>query len=198
MSVVHRVKRHIQYLGDRRFESLLVSIGAIVKYFIDTEFAERPCSIDLISLAIVAEDGREFYAESSEFRDHMANDWVRENVCPWLWSRGDESVVFCWLFGSMIDLPKGWPMYCRDVKQLCDSMGNPRLPQNGSGPHHALSDARWIKSTFAWLESFASDRAYEQGRQLVMPWATAHLTDEQIEDLKKQVGTCLRHFLRNQ
>lgn len=30
-------------------------------------------------------------------------------------------VVLCQLYGTMMDLPKGWPMYCRDVKQLCDS-----------------------------------------------------------------------------
>lgn len=29
-------------------------------------------------------------------------------------------VVFCWLFGRMIDLPKGFPMYCKDLKQLVD------------------------------------------------------------------------------
>ena len=29
-------------------------------------------------------------------------------------------VVFCWLFGKMIDLPKGFPMYCIDLKQLLD------------------------------------------------------------------------------
>jgi len=208
-----------------------------MKYFIDTEFAERPYSIDLISIAIVAEDGREFYAESYDFQDHMANDWVRENVLPQLWSRHPDNkfgfggtmnrleiaksvrlfvgedkpefwgyycdydwVVFCWLFGSMMDLPKGFPMYCRDLKQLCDSMGNPRLPPNDKDVHHALHDARWIRSTLSWIESLASDRADKKGRQLVgdMPWVTEHLTDEQIEDLKKQVGTCLRHFPRNQ
>lgn len=29
-------------------------------------------------------------------------------------------VVFCWLFGYMIDLPKGFPMYCKDLKQIMD------------------------------------------------------------------------------
>lgn len=29
-------------------------------------------------------------------------------------------VVFCWLFGRMIDLPKGFPMYCVDIKQIMD------------------------------------------------------------------------------
>lgn len=29
-------------------------------------------------------------------------------------------VVFCWLFGKMIDLPAGFPMYCIDLKQMLD------------------------------------------------------------------------------
>jgi hypothetical protein len=29
-------------------------------------------------------------------------------------------VVFCWLFGNMIDLPSGFPMYCNDLKQTLD------------------------------------------------------------------------------
>ena len=45
-----------------------------MKYWIDTEFIERPCTIDLISIGLVAEDGREFYAESSEV------DWTRQPV----------------------------------------------------------------------------------------------------------------------
>lgn len=164
-----------------------------MRYFIDTEFAERPCSIELISLGIVAEDGREFYAENSQFDDANANDWVKANVLPQLWSRqqltfkhGDPQffwssrqmigravitfvgndvpefwgyyadydwVVFCWLFGSMSELPKGWPMYCRDIKQLCDLMGNPQLPEQGRGEHHALADARWNKLAWEFLHN---------------------------------------------
>ena len=30
-------------------------------------------------------------------------------------------VAFCWLFGKMIDLPKGFPMYCIDLKQELDN-----------------------------------------------------------------------------
>jgi 3' exoribonuclease, RNase T-like len=42
-----------------------------MKYWIDTEFIERPYVLDLISVGLVAEDGREFYAESSEV------DWTK-------------------------------------------------------------------------------------------------------------------------
>src|SRR5690349_17532726 len=37
---------------------------ARMRYFLDTEFIERPGTIDLISIGIVSEDRREFYAES--------------------------------------------------------------------------------------------------------------------------------------
>jgi hypothetical protein len=40
---------------------------AVVKYFYDCEFLEDGKTIDFISIGIVAEDGREFYAVSNEF-----------------------------------------------------------------------------------------------------------------------------------
>jgi hypothetical protein len=60
-------------------------------------------------------------------------------------------VVFCQIFGSMIDLPKGWPMYCRDIKQMCDSVGNPKLPDQKSKEHNALFDALWNKLAYDFL-----------------------------------------------
>lgn len=33
-------------------------------------------------------------------------------------------VAFCWLFGNMMDLPKGFPMYCNDLKQMLDEKVN--------------------------------------------------------------------------
>jgi uncharacterized protein YjfI (DUF2170 family) len=38
-----------------------------VKYFYDTEFIDNGRIIDLISIGVVAEDGREYYAISTEF-----------------------------------------------------------------------------------------------------------------------------------
>lgn len=184
-----------------------------MKYFLDTEFIEgfkKPISwlptigrfnkpyhsIQLISIGIVAEDGRTYYAISSEFNPNDANQWVKDNVLPRLGERNFNGhnaataklwksnkaiaqdvflfvnpdlafptfaynnsdlkegkpladkfnkhnvtvvdnyyyaqpefyayyadydwVVFCSLFGTMMDLPKGFPMYCRDLKQMFD------------------------------------------------------------------------------
>jgi 3' exoribonuclease, RNase T-like len=164
-----------------------------VRYFLDTEFMEDGRTVDILSLGLVAEDGRELYVVNSEADHSKANEWVQENVIPHLhddvghgiiklnWGReltkaavldlvnGDPKpqfwgyyadydwVAFCQLFGTMMHLPKGFPMYCRDIKQLCDMLGNPRLPEQGKGEHHALLDARWNKQAWEFLGRFAGD-----------------------------------------
>jgi hypothetical protein len=55
-----------------------------MKFFIDTEFVEDGKTIDLISIGIIAEDGREYYAVSSEFdrAKAEAHPFVSANVLP--------------------------------------------------------------------------------------------------------------------
>ena len=147
-----------------------------MKYFIDTEFIEgfhtpflgkRRHFIDLISIGIVAEDGRELELISNRYSYNDADEWIKKNVIIPLYTHtvhGDQRnhidadnfqkffgwsnsiiaskiidfvgqdckpefyayyadydwVVFCSLFGRMIDLPKYFPMYCRDLKQMLD------------------------------------------------------------------------------
>ncbi len=54
--------------------------GPVARYFYDCEFIEDGRTIDLVSIAVVAEDGREFYAVSTEFDPDRAGLWVRRNV----------------------------------------------------------------------------------------------------------------------
>lgn len=53
-----------------------------MRFFYDSEFIEDGTTIDLISLGVVADDGREFYAVSTEFDPGRAGEWVRTNVLP--------------------------------------------------------------------------------------------------------------------
>jgi hypothetical protein len=53
-----------------------------VRYFYDTEFIEDGRTIELISIGVAAEDGREYYAVSTEFDPERAGSWVRANVLP--------------------------------------------------------------------------------------------------------------------
>ncbi|MFF0817017.1 polyadenylate-specific 3'-exoribonuclease AS [Rhodococcus sp. NPDC003318] len=53
-----------------------------MRYFYDCEFIEDGRTIDLVSIGVAAEDGREFYAVSTEFDPSRAGKWVRSNVLP--------------------------------------------------------------------------------------------------------------------
>jgi hypothetical protein len=185
----------------------------------DTEFIESGAGnpISLISIGILAEDGREFYGINWDCGFHLANGWVQENVLTRLpfrpptapayeakklnhiWYRFDELrfaiadfigcdranhtivfpetkekpefwtyygdydwVVFCQIFGSMMHLPKGFPMYARDIKQWCDQLGNPPLPAQGKGEHNALSDARWNRQAWEFLREYEMDCTVER------------------------------------
>ena len=255
-----------------------------MKYFLDTEFLEGPQkerfpislfrketlpTIDLISIGIVAEDGRELYLISKDFNLKEAwnrfqfNEnwldgkyyWIRENVLKpiyyelrkklenktqilisskfcykdlkiliskygktnkeiaeeivsfttfvvteinkngtlivgatedfkpiksnFVWDKPEfyayyadyDWVVFCWLFGKMMDLPTGYPKYCHDLKQILyekekiqldnyKHLGNnaPNLKQHIDYPkqeneHNALADARWNKKLYEFLNN---------------------------------------------
>ena len=114
-----------------------------MKYFLDTEFEENGKDIMPISLALVAEDGRELYVEY-DFDEARArrNDFVRENVLVhlrdgqrrlsrkevaaeivnfvapysqpqfWAYFADYDWVLMCQTFGTMMELPRGWPMWC--------------------------------------------------------------------------------------
>jgi len=61
-----------------------------MRYYIDTEFIEDGVTVDLISIGVVAEDGREFYAESADVDLTRASDWVKANVVPHLTGVDDD------------------------------------------------------------------------------------------------------------
>jgi hypothetical protein len=51
-----------------------------MRFFYDCEFIEDGTTIDLVSIGMVDETGREFYAVSTEFDASRAISWVRRNV----------------------------------------------------------------------------------------------------------------------
>jgi hypothetical protein len=60
----------------------------------------------------------------------------------WAWYGAYDHVALAQLFGPMIDLPDGIPMWTNDLRQECERLGNPRLPEQPEGEHNALADAR--------------------------------------------------------
>lgn len=155
----------------------------VTRWFLDTEFNEDGRTIELISIALVSEDGREYYAVSADFDANACNDWVKANVLPllpmsrvprldiaeqvrellladgtkpeiWAYFADYDWVVLCQLFGPMIALPKGFPMWCRDLKQRMWSCGVDKeaLPAQSGKNHDALDDARWVRSASLFLD----------------------------------------------
>ena len=56
-----------------------------MRYWFDTEFLDNGDGLlHLVSLGIVAQDGREYYAVNADCPLELANDWVREHVIPQL------------------------------------------------------------------------------------------------------------------
>jgi len=193
-----------------------------MKIYYDTEFIEDGHTIDLISIGMVAEDGREYYAVASDapWDQIRKHDWLLRNVVPslpitsrkslesycanhpnshprpgvdfvgpdltdtrvkprqvianevrdfilttpdpqlWAWYAAYDHVALCQLWGPMIALPKGVPMWTNDLKQEAERLGNPELPSMpGVTEHNALSDAREVKFRAEWLAGRQVTRA---------------------------------------
>ena len=60
----------------------------------------------------------------------------------WAWYAAYDHVALTQLWGRMIGLPKGVPMWTSDLRQEAERLGNPDLPEQGEGEHNALADAR--------------------------------------------------------
>lgn len=51
-----------------------------MKVFFDTEFTGLHKGTSLISIGLISEDGKTFYAENVEYDKTQADDWIKENV----------------------------------------------------------------------------------------------------------------------
>ncbi|MET0426296.1 MAG: 3'-5' exoribonuclease [Actinoplanes sp.] len=177
-----------------------------MRYFYDCEFLEDGKTIELISIGIVAEDGRELYLVNRDapWKRIKKNEWLMANVVPGLpQPHGDwinqmpkrwpidfhhpavrsrdaiagrvtafllgndqetytdlelwadygayDHVALCQLFGRMIDLPPGVPMFTNDLQQELRRLGDPSMPDQATGLHNALEDARHLKACFEAL-----------------------------------------------
>ena len=63
-------------------------------------------------------------------------------------------VVFCWLFGRMIDLPKGFPMYCNDLQQIAFNKARDIVSDFCFGETPMLKEKMIKRSIECQLKSF--------------------------------------------
>ncbi|MFC7869668.1 hypothetical protein ACFUS2_00710 [[Kitasatospora] papulosa] len=182
-----------------------------MRIFYDTEFLDNGKTIDLISIGMVDEDGRELYAVSSEF-DQAAvrrHGWLMANVWPslpiqrhegtrcascrpsgpghldldhpavhpraqiarmvqqfilgvpdpqlWAFYSAYDHVALAQLWGPMSNLPAGIPMQTDDLVTEAKRLGlTPAdLPQQDTGHHNAIADARHNRDMARHLDRIA-------------------------------------------
>lgn len=174
------------------------------RYFYDCEFHEDGRTIDLLSIGIAADDGREYYAIHAEadwtrasahpwlpdnVLAHLPGEWamrrpggvgasrpefrpdrrhpavkVREQIAEevaafltakstdwrdnelWAYYAAYDHVALCQLWGTMMDLPTGVPMFTNDLEQTVYELEQARrtiVNPAQTDEHHALADARW-------------------------------------------------------
>lgn len=156
------------------------------RLWFDTEFIDDGRRIELLSIGVVREDQATYYAEPAEADREAASPWVRDNVIPkltgprkprqeiaadlvrfagdapewWAYYAAYDWVALCQLFGPMMELPTGWPMFCRDVEQLALELGvdiESSVPLTGG--HNALADARWTRQAWEFCDSIRLQNA---------------------------------------
>lgn len=96
--------------------------------------------------------GTPLYRDRVRTKEQMAAkviEFIKDDPAVELWGyyAAYDHVCLAQLFGPMMKLPAGIPMYTNDIMQLKDIVGVSRpchdlVPANPS-VHHALADARW-------------------------------------------------------
>jgi hypothetical protein len=80
----------------------------------------------------------------------------------WAWFASYDHVVLSQLFGRMLDLPTGIPMFTNDLRSLIDLAGIRKLPEQTVGNHDALEDAKHLKVRFDYVAEQMSINSIEQ------------------------------------
>lgn len=204
----------------------------MTRVFYDLEFLEDGRTIELISIGMVTDDGREYYAVNGDLDDTsrrdpdlrggyvgktpwdriVEHDWLVRNVVPhlpltgrpvatlggvfggkanargmqldhtnsdvkprqvianevrdflraagpdvelWAWYGAYDHVALCQLWGRMIELPDGVPMWTNDLRQERLRLGDPEMPRQADGEHNALADARHNRDMAHFLDEQA-------------------------------------------
>lgn len=82
-----------------------------------------------------------------KYRDTIAKDleaFLLANGKPelWAWYGSYDHVALSQLWGRMINLPPGVPMWTNDLRQESHRLGDLPVPRQTAGAHNALMDAR--------------------------------------------------------
>lgn len=157
-----RIGKTQKQIASEVFDFINPDLGFPVSAYTNSEFKNPDSYISKHFKTHNVTDVKEYYYAQPEFYGYFCDyDWV----------------LFCSLFGTMMDLPPGFPMYMRDLKQTLDEVAK-RLGKNGKannvyieGPvqllkehkdypkptveHDALADAQFNFELYKFLNRYA-------------------------------------------
>ncbi len=189
---------HKPLFGKRRHFIDLISIGIVREdligyYAISTDFNPRDANpwVKEHVLSKLPSRTSPLWKSNREIRADLLNffrctpvgnpieeKWkAPKDIEIWGYYADYDWVLFCSLFGRMIDLPEEFPMYCRDLKQMMDEKAvepftlirkagqenyilndileemkkDTRFPRNND-EHHARNDAEWNRRLYEYLD----------------------------------------------
>jgi len=92
-----------------------------MRYFFDCKCIEDGSTIALISIGMVAEDGRKLYFENEDADLSKASEWVAKNVVYKLWSRQPDKREFnAWVRDGGVGGLRTHKEIAREVRHFCD------------------------------------------------------------------------------
>jgi hypothetical protein len=102
-------------------------------------------------------------AASSAFKSpdeialELQNFVTGDEIEIWAYVAAYDWVALMSVFGRLVDRPQGWPIFCRDLKQLITSLDVDRqeLPLQDGLEHFSLADARWNLDVWRYLQTRA-------------------------------------------
>ncbi|WP_216661772.1 3'-5' exoribonuclease [Niveibacterium sp. COAC-50] len=138
---------------------------AAMKVFLDTEFTDFG-DCELVSIALVAEDGRTFYSERSDFRRAACSDFVREAVLPHLGAVSGASMTRAELALRL----RAWLSALPAIEMACDSVHDRDLFADALDYQPTPNVVAWVD-----LNAVAGEPAFAQAEadyhaQPGQPW----------------------------
>lgn len=175
-----------------------------MRYWYDTEFLEDGKTIDLISIGIVAEDGRTYYAVSDEAthgklnRRIRKNDWLMTNVVPSLPKpHGDWNLHMPskWLFNYHGHEVKPRQRIAEEVKVFLLSDGTPELWADYGAYDHVVLCQLWGRMIDlpSGMSMFTRDIQQEAAR-LGFTWDQLPQQDEGLHNALADARHCRVKF----
>ncbi len=106
--------------------------------------------------------------------DHRPLQRVLRRTPPQVWAyyADYDWVLFCQIFGPMVDLPDVLPKFCMDLQQWWVQLGRPEgvKPPKSVNAHNALADANWNKKLHGRLERYTRWAQGGVGRDPTGQW----------------------------